>query len=127
MATKRTGFHAIQTVAFPITAPPRRIGEAELALVQGAMAEMASEWSAELENSSNEDAILVLLPDGGDDATGPSFVISRDSYGLRLDQVHWDRLTEIGIFDSFADVIATLRPRLAFCSSHSVPVSATRH
>ena len=127
MTTKRTSSRTIQTVAFPVNAPVRPIGDMERGLVQAAMSEIASEWSVELESNNPDDAILVLLPDGADDATGPSFVISRDSFGLRLDQVHWDRLTEIGIFDSLADVLATLRPRLAFCSNHAVSASVTRH
>ena len=35
------------------------------------------------------EATLVVTPEDGDDETGPSFVISRETYGLRLDQVHW--------------------------------------
>ncbi len=91
------------------------------------MAEIASEWSVELQGVCADEAILVLLPEDGDDAMGPSFVISRETYGLRVDQVHWERLTEVGVFASITDVLATLRPRVAFCSGLAVPPSVTLH
>jgi hypothetical protein len=127
MANKRTGFSIIPGVAFPVSVPVRPIGKTEMALVQSVLAEVASEWTVELENGDAEDAILVVLPEGGDDATGPSYVISRDSCGLRLDQVHWDQLTEIGVYDSFVEILTTLRPLLAFCASYAVPATVTLH
>ena len=54
------------------------------------MAEIAPDWSVELQGICAEEATLVLMPDGGDDANGPSFVISQETFGFRMDQVHWD-------------------------------------
>ena len=81
-------------------------------LVQRAMAEIAPDWAVELEGICTEEATLVVVPEDGDDAIGPSFVISRETYGLRVDQVHWDALTEVGVFASLARRRAALR-RLA--------------
>ena len=127
MAMKRTGFQSSANIAFPVRPAACPIGEAELSLVQMVMARIASDWSVELQGVCTDEAVLVLLPDGGDDAMGPSFIISREAFCFRLDQLHWDRLTELGVFSSLLDIMATLRPRLAFCSVHAVPASVTVH
>jgi hypothetical protein len=67
------------------------------------------------------------VPDDGDDRSGPSFVISREAYGLRVDQVHWDEVTEIGVFASLTDILQVLRLRLAFFIHSTVPASTTIH
>jgi hypothetical protein len=70
---------------------------------------------------------LVLVPDDGDDLVGPSFVISRETYGLRVDQVHWDALTEVGVFASLNEVLKVLHARLACCIDTVIPASITVH
>jgi hypothetical protein len=109
--------------------PPRvrSIGHAEYLFVQMAMADIARQWSVELLGASADDSTLVLVPEDGDDAVGPSFMICRESYGFRLDQVHWDTVTEIGIFASIGDVVDTLRTRLAHWSRLVAPSSVTLH
>ena len=111
----------------PTFAPMSPLGKADLALVRRAMAEIAPDWAVALEGICAEEATLVLVPDDGDDRSGPSFVISRETYGLRVDQVHWDAVTEVGMFASLSDVLAGLRLRLAFCMDRTVPGSATLH
>ena len=91
------------------------------------MAEIAPEWTVELQGISSEEASLVLTPEDGDDATGPSFMISRETYGFRLDQVHWDALMECGVYASLHDVVAVLAARLAFYPDLAVPASVTLH
>jgi hypothetical protein len=113
----------VTTFAAPV--PP--LGDSELALVQRAMAEIAPDWAVALESICVDETTLVLVPDDGDDRSGPSFVISREAYGLRVDQVHWDEVTEVGVFASLTDVLQVLRPRLAFCIDSTVPASATIH
>lgn len=112
MSIKRPGYHTSAHASF--TVPLRPLGGTDLALVQGAMTEIAPEWSVELHGICEDEATLVLLPEGGDDAMGPSFMISRETYGFRLDQVHWDVVTEFGVFASLNDVVAALGARLAF-------------
>jgi hypothetical protein len=114
-----------QDLAFAMQIGP--IGYADLAVVQVAMAEIAPDWSVELHAIRTDDATLVLLPEGGDDAMGPSFMISRETYGFRLDQVHWDVLTEFGVFASLNDVVAMLAARLAFYPDLAVPATITLH
>jgi hypothetical protein len=125
MATKRR-YESI-TLAAGLTAQVSPLGDADLAYLQRAMAEIAPDWSVELEGICAEDATLVVVPDDGDDASGPSFVVSRETYGLRVNQVHWEALTEIGVFASLNDVVTALQVRLAFCVDMAVPASVTLH
>ena len=54
-------------------------------------------------------------------------MISRETYGFRLDQVHWDVVTEFGVFASLNDVVAALGARLAFFPDMATPASVTVH
>lgn len=125
MSTRRPGNLIKPTSAIAIR--PRPLGQADLAIVRHAVAGVAPDWSVELEGACAQDATLVLCPADGDDAHGPSFTISREAGGFRVDQVHWDTPTEIGVFSSLSDVVATLRVRLAFCLGGTPPASVTLH
>ncbi len=105
--------------------PP--LGDADLGYMQRAVAEIAPDWTVELEGICTEEATLVVVPEDGDDATGPSFVVSRETYGLRVNQVHWDALTEVGVYASLSDVVSALQVRLAFCIDMVAPTSITLH
>lgn len=125
MSIKRPGYQTSEELAF--TAPVRPIGDAEFDFVQRAMAEIAPEWTVEMGGICADEATLVLLPEGGDDAMGPSFMISRETYGFSLDQLHWDVMTELGVFASLNDVVTTLGVRLASFPGTMVPPSVTLH
>ena len=125
MAIKRPILQTSPDLAFTLQPPP--LADADLVWMQFAMAEIAPEWSVELQGICAEQATLVLLPDAGDDANGPSFVISRETYGFRLDQVHWDTMTEVGVFPLLTDVVLALRPRVAFCTAMAAPAGVTLH
>lgn len=103
------------------------LGKAELLFMQIEIGDFAPAWSVELHGICAEVATLVVLPDGGDDGVGPSFVISRDTCGFRLDQVHWDMMTEVGTFAALSNVVDALRPRLAYCATARAPASVTLH
>ncbi len=125
MSTKRRIEQITLSANFAAHTPP--LGDADLAYVQRAMAEIAPDWSVEMEGLCSEEATLVVVPEDGDDATGPSFVVSRETYGLRVNQLHWDALTEVGVFASLSDVVTALQVRLAFCLDTAVPASVTLH
>jgi hypothetical protein len=125
MSIKRPNSQPIQDLAFAVRVPP--ISGTDLALVQAAMADAAPDWAVELHGICADEATLVLLPEDGEDAMGPSFMISRETYGFRIDQVHWDVVTEVGVFASMADVVDILRLRLAFCDNLEAPASVTLH
>ena len=96
MSIKRPAYHTSQDSAFAM--PVRPISGGDDRVGAACDGEIAPEWSVELHGICADEATLVLLPEDGDDATGPSFMISRETYGLRLDQVHWDVVTEVGVF-----------------------------
>jgi hypothetical protein len=125
MSIKRSGVQTPLDFAFTMRVQP--LGLSELALVQAAMADAAPEWTVELHGICAEDVTMVLLPEDGEDAAGPSFMISRETYGFRIDQVHWDEVTEIGVYATMHDIVDVLRLRLAFCAGLEAPVSVTVH
>ncbi|MEA2740850.1 MAG: hypothetical protein QOH05_4157 [Acetobacteraceae bacterium] len=125
MSGKRVGSQAGRDRAFAV--PVRPIGDSEFSLVRHAMADVAPEWSVQLLGFCANETTLVVTPEDGDDETGPSFVISRETYGLRLDQVHWDVMTELGVFATLNDILDALRVRLAFCPGLEVPASVRLH
>ena len=125
MSIKRPGFQTIQDLAFAVDVRP--IGAADLAFMEQAMSEIAPDLSVELHGMCADEAFLILLPEDGDDAKGPSFMISRETFGFRLDQVHWDALSEVGVFASLNDVVSVLGVRLAVLPDGAAPASVTVH
>jgi len=109
-----------------IARPRRPLGQADLNLVRQMLADASPRLSVELDGTCADDAVLVVMPEGGDDAVGPSFVISREPFGFRLEQLHWDEITEIGVYAGLANVAAAVR-LLASFSSQASAASATRH
>ena len=125
MSTKRRFELTTLVATFAVQLPP--LGDADLIYMQRAMAEIAPDWAVEMEGICSDEAALVVVPEDGDDATGPSFVVSRETYGLRLSQLHWDTMTEVGVFASLSDVVTALQVRLAFCTDMTLPASVTLH
>jgi hypothetical protein len=125
MSSKRPDFQTSQDAAFTVSIRP--IGQTDLRFVQRAMAALAPAWSVELQGIRADEGTLVLLPEDGDDANGPAFMISREGYGFRVDQVHWDMVAEVGVYASLNEVVAALGMRLAFCAIPGVTASATVH
>jgi hypothetical protein len=125
MATKPRYENSTLTGGFAAQVPP--LGDADLLYMQRAIAEVAPDWAVELEGICADEATLVVVPDDGDDASGPSFVVSRETYGLRVNQVHWETLTEVGVFASLNDVVTALQVRLAFCTDMDLPASVMLH
>ena len=125
MSIKRPGFQTIQDMAFTVGVRP--ISLADLAFMEQAMMEIAPDLSVELHGVCADEAFMIVLPDDGDDAKGPSFMISRETFGFRLDQVHWDALNEVGVFASLNDVVNVLGVRLAVFPDWASPDSVTVH
>jgi len=120
MTVKRTGVGTTQSAAL-IRAEP--IGLTELRFVRDVLAEFDPDWTAELDGICTDEATIVAVPESGDDEVGPSFVISRESCGYRLDQVHWDTIRDAGLFASLADVMIAVRQCLSLdvVPSHREP------
>ena len=125
MSYKRSGGQTNQKTAIAVPVPP--LGVADQAFFQSVINDIAPGWIVELQGICADEASLILVPDGGEDQLGPSFCITRESYGLRLDQVQWDEMTEIGIYASLREVLDTVCHRLAFCAEVIRPGSVTVH
>jgi hypothetical protein len=125
MPTELSAVRSCNVIAFPVQG--RALGQADHAFVQSAVADIAQAWSIELQGLCADDAALVVVPDDGDDAVGPSFVICQKGYGFRLVQTHWDVVTEVGVFASLHDVVKTLRLRLALYPQLAGPGAVTLH
>lgn len=125
MSVKRSGLQTSQDLAFTVRVRP--ISGRDLDLLQSAMAEGAPDWCVELQGICTDEATIVLLPEDGDDEMGPSFMVSRETFGFRVDQVHWDVVTEIGVYATMADVAEVLRLRIAVCPGLAAPSSVTIH
>lgn len=125
MSNKRPVFHSINKTAFTLRVQP--LGEFERRLAQQVLAEMAPDWSVELHGIYNEETILIVLPEDGDDAMGPSFVINQQTFGLKLDQIHWDKLTEVGVFASLSDVLSAIGTLLGASTGFTLPAPVTVH
>jgi hypothetical protein len=84
----------------------------DLDLVQGLLAEIAPDWSAELNHSSPDESTIVVTPAGANDMIGPAFVLHRSGGRVHLDQFRWDEYRKLGGFRTFDEALALLRSRL---------------
>jgi hypothetical protein len=114
-------------VAAALAGPIPPLGDADLTYLRNAIEEIAPDCSVELEGICPQDATLVVVPEDGDDFAGPSFVVSRETYGLRVSQVQWDEISEIGVFASLSDVVLALEVRLVFTLETTLPPTVTLH
>ena len=99
----------------------------DLNFVEDALANVAPDWSVDLDGTYIGGTTLVLLPEGGDDANGPSFVISRENFGFKLDQLHWDEMHELGTYPALADVVTAVQMRLSLDCHRAAALSLTLH
>ena len=126
MAYKRYSDPATQKSAPAPEAPPP-LGSIELSLFRDVIAVIAPDWTVELHGFCADEASLIVVPDSGEDLTGPSFAVTRESCGFKLDRVRWDIMTEIGLFSTLPDVLRAIRSQLAFCSGVADSAMVTLH
>ena len=84
----------------------------DLDAVQAALYEMASGWSAELNQTCLEESTIVVMPEAADDRLGPSFVLHLTDGRVHLDQFRWDEYRKLGAFRDLDGAIAAMRARL---------------
>jgi hypothetical protein len=111
----------------PLALTPATFSGRDLQIVEAMLADIAPQWSVELHGISAEDISLIILPEDGEDALGPSLMISREDYGLRLDQIRWDELTDMGTFPTLGDVVDAVARILQDYSDFRLPLSVTIH
>jgi hypothetical protein len=124
MRSKRTDSAASDSISV-IQAPPLGLGD--LRFVRDALVDVGPQWCAELEGICADVATIVIVPEDGDDATGPSFVVSREGFGYRLDQVRWDHMQDVGAFATLADVMTAVQRQMATGLSAQHEASLTLH
>jgi hypothetical protein len=127
MAYKRSNDSASLKPAPAPKSPPQSLGSLELSLFRSVISVIAPDWTVELHGFCAGEASLIVVPDSGEDLAGPSFAVTSESYGFRLDRVHWDVMTEIGVYSNLPDVLAAIRRQLTFCSDVANSGTATIH
>jgi hypothetical protein len=108
------------TMSEPIYAAfPGRRGEEsallnwdDLEVVKDLLAEIAPEWTAELNHASQNESTIVVTPAGANDILGPAFVLHRSRGRVHVDQFRWDEYRKLGGFRTFNEALALLRSRL---------------
>ena len=93
----------------------------DLDVVLDLLADVAPDWSAELNCSSPDCSTIVVLPEGANHLLGPAFVLHRDDGRVRLDQFRWDKYRQLGVFQTFDGALAALRVRLVGLAAGSEP------
>ncbi len=116
MAYKRSSVPTSPKSAPAPKAPAQPLGATELSLFRSVIGVMAPDWTVELHGFCADEASLIVVPDSGEDLTGPSFAVTRESFGFKLDRVRWDVITEVGLYSTLPEVLAAIRRELAFCS-----------
>lgn len=124
MPSKRPDSDASHSISV-IQAPP--LGLSDLQFVRDALVDIAPDWCTELEGICADVATIVIVPEDGDDASGPSFVVSREGFSYRLDQVRWDHMQDVGVFATLPDVMTAVQQRMVMGLSPQHEASLTLH
>lgn len=90
---------------------------ADLDVVRELLAELAPDWTAELNQASPNESTIVVTPAGANDLVGPAYILQRDRGRVQLDQFRWDEYRKLGGFPTLDAALAVLRSRLAVLES----------
>ncbi|MGE4046662.1 MAG: hypothetical protein AB7F35_17515 [Acetobacteraceae bacterium] len=101
-----------------------QLGRRDLSFVAEAVAAVVSDWSVEFAGASDEDAVVVVMPDGADDKVGPTFMLRRTGAAVELEQVHWDQHANVATLPTLTDAVRSLQAHLCALTS---PTYRTRH
>jgi len=124
-STKRTLLETAKTT-HPALAPAT-ISHRDLQLVEALLIDVAPQWAVELHGTSIEDASLVIVPENGEDACGPTFAISTEAFDLRVHKIHWDDVTELGFYPDINAAVAAVSAALEDFTASHVPANVTIH
>jgi hypothetical protein len=70
-------------------------------------------WTIESIRESGGDKGIVIMPESGDDADGPTLVVWLLETSFRLDEVRWDAYETVLVTDSVAKVLGEIRGRVS--------------
>ena len=104
-----------------------RLGTTHCTYLAAAIAEVAPDWTVELHEVGTSDETISVMPEDGDDASGPTMLLYRDGSTFHLDQLDGDEYTTIGTFEALTDVAYVLRGRLRALRSGAPTHSTTLH
>ena len=89
-----------------------RLATAHRAYLAAAIADIAPDWTVELHEAGTSEETISVMPEDGDDASGPTMLLYRDGTTFHLDQLDGDEYSTIGTFEALTDVAHVLRGRL---------------
>jgi hypothetical protein len=107
--------------AKPQASEPKLLNWDDLDLVIELLAEVAPDWTAELNHASADESTIVVTPEGANDLIGPAFVLSSSRAGVELSQFRWDEYRKLGDFLFLSGALAAMRARLVPLAARSVP------
>lgn len=113
--------------ALPAHGSVSRMGAREHADVADAVMEIAPDWSVELCGITLDDRCLVVMPDDGDDMTGPTFIIRRTGATVVMEEMRWDECHPVAAGADLHAVIRDLRGRLRMAVMQVPVASRLRH
>ena len=70
-------------------------------------------WVIESIREPGGDRAIVIMPESGDDADGPTLVVWLLETSFRLDQVRWDACETVLVTDCVATLLGEIRRRLS--------------
>lgn len=70
-------------------------------------------WTIESIREPGGDRGIVIMPESGDDADGPTLVVWVHETSVRLDEVRWDACETVLITECVATVLEEIRQRIS--------------
>lgn len=113
--------------ALPAHGSLSNIGTREHADVADAVMEIAPDWSVELCGVTLDDRCVVVMPEDGDDMTGPTYIIRRSGSLVVLEEMRWDECHVIAACGDLHDAIRHLSAGLRMAESQVAVASRLRH
>jgi len=103
------------------------LGPREHADVSDAVMDVTADWSVELCGVSLDDRSLVVMPEDGDDMTGPTFIIRRAGAMVVMEEMRWDECRTVAACTDLHELIHDLRGRLRLAMMQVPVASRLRH
>ncbi len=98
----------------PPISRPAPLGPEQCRHLAAVVAELAPDWSVDLHHDVLGNATIVILPDGADDANGPSLFVHREGAAFHLEELRWGAYRKLGEYPAWGDVLRAVRIRLVW-------------
>lgn len=90
------------------------LGPSERAEIAAAVSQLVPNWSVELSPGLSPPESIMISPDDGEDASGPTVIITAESGVFRLDAFRWDSYWSIGEYRTWAEAVCETRKVVAW-------------